>query len=124
MADMLLIVGSSLSGNDVSAKDRATIFNKVEAHVGDPVLLSHEAWQAIAFAAKTELLRQYRKQARANKRSEPRAAFAVRESKVPHLVGGSEVEEEACWRPFQPGAGRRRNRNFQYSFFEEAHERI
>ena len=90
MADMLLVVGFSLSGSYVSAEDRATIFNKIEAHVGDPVLLSHEAWQAIAFAAKMEFLRQYRKQARANKRN----AFAVRESKAPHLVGGSEVEEE------------------------------
>ena len=95
MADMLLVVGSSLSGSYVSTNDRHTIFNKVEAHVGDPVELSHEAWQAITFAAKMEFIRQCRKQARANKRNEPRAAFAVQESsKAPHLVGGSEVEEE------------------------------
>jgi len=71
MADMLLVIGSSLSGSDVSAKDRSTIFNKVEAHVGDPVELSREAWQAITFAAKMEFLRQCRKQARANKRVQP-----------------------------------------------------
>ncbi len=67
MVDMLLIVGSVLSGADVPEKDRQVIYNRVEAHVGDPVDLPASAWQSIAFAAKMEFSKQCRKHKRANR---------------------------------------------------------